>query len=115
MPDESESSRELANQVREKLKRLGGGDWAFADAVLQDAVDSVMAGERLNQINMALSNMDARAAFVREFLDPLCARSHCARIESAVPFLAAASQFSPGARVGWGLRPDHALAQSAVG
>jgi hypothetical protein len=70
-PDESEGSRELADEVREKLKRLGGSDWSFANSVLQDAVDGVMAGERLNQISTALSNIDARAAFVQEYLDPL--------------------------------------------
>jgi heme/copper-type cytochrome/quinol oxidase subunit 3 len=99
VPDESESSRELANQVREKLKRLGGGDWAFAHAVLQDAVDSVMAGERLNQISMALSNMDARAAFVREFLDPLCADPTAPGLNRRFSFLQLPVSF-PQAR-GW--------------
>ncbi len=75
------------NEVREKLKRLGGSEWSFADAVLQDAVDSVMAGERLNQINMALSNIDDRATFVREFLDPLCGDPSPPGLNRQFPFL----------------------------
>ncbi|MHB8862669.1 MAG: hypothetical protein ACYC6N_09710 [Pirellulaceae bacterium] len=84
---ESKRSDELAKEVRERLQRLGAGDWAFADAVLQDAVDNVMAGERLNQIHMTLANMDARATFVREFLDPLWADPAAPGLNRQFPFL----------------------------
>jgi heme/copper-type cytochrome/quinol oxidase subunit 3/cytochrome c5 len=86
-PDESGDSRKLVNEVRETLQRLGGGEWAFADAVLQDAVDRVMASERLNQINMAFSNMDARDTFVGEYLDPLCDDPRMPGLNRQFPFL----------------------------
>lgn len=56
--------------VRETLERLGAGDWAFAAAVFHDAGDSTLLGERLNQINASLVDLDAREAFVRTYLDP---------------------------------------------
>jgi hypothetical protein len=60
-----------ARELSEKLNRLGAGQWAYADAVVHDAGDATMVGERLNQINLSVSSMDAREAFVREYLDPM--------------------------------------------
>ena len=104
VPDESEGSRELADEVRERLKRLGGSDWSFANSVLQDAVDGVMAGERLNQISTALSNIDARAAFVREFLDPLWADPTASGLNRRFPVLQLPVSF-PQAAGGLGATP----------
>ncbi|MHB8970538.1 MAG: c-type cytochrome [Pirellulaceae bacterium] len=86
-PVDSGDDREFVNEVREKLRRLGGSEWAFADAVLQDAADSVMTGERLNQINAALANMDARATFVGKFLEPLCNDPLLPGLNRQFPFL----------------------------
>jgi len=60
-----------AEGLAEALRRLGAGQWAYADAVVGDVHDATMIGERLNQIELSLTSIDARGAFVREYLDPL--------------------------------------------
>ncbi len=67
----SADQRRSAEELSEKLNTLGGSQWAYADAVVHDARDTTLVGERLNQINLSLSSMDAREAFVREYLDPM--------------------------------------------
>jgi hypothetical protein len=60
-----------AQTLAETLRRLGAGQWAFADAVVRDAGDATLIGERLNQIESSLTSIEARGAFVREYLDPV--------------------------------------------
>ena len=58
-------------ELSEKLHRLGASQWAYADAVVHDARDTTLVGERLNQIKLSLSSMDTHKTFVREYLDPM--------------------------------------------
>lgn len=56
------------------LRRLGASQWEFAHAVMRDAADATLIGERLNQIQLNMASMDAREAFVHEYFDPLASQ-----------------------------------------
>jgi hypothetical protein len=86
-----------AERLSETLRKLGASQWAYADAVIHDARDTTMLGERLNQINLSLSSMDAREAFVREYLDPLWDTPAAPGLNRALPGLRLPVSF-PSAR-----------------
>lgn len=73
--------------TRAKLQRVGGSDWSFAKAVLDDPPDAVLIGERLNQIEAALTSLDAREAFVRDENEPTADDRSVAGLNRRYPFL----------------------------
>lgn len=62
-----------AAELAATLQRLGARQWAYAQAVVRDAGDATLIGERLTQIAAALGSIDARTQFVRAYVEPLWA------------------------------------------
>jgi hypothetical protein len=79
-----------------KLQRLGGSDWAFSQAVLDDPAEAVLIGERLNQIQAALANLDAREAFLQNDNEPLGAGGPVTGLNRRHAFLRLPVYLPPG-------------------
>jgi heme/copper-type cytochrome/quinol oxidase subunit 3 len=91
-----ETDESLQQSTRSRLQRLGGSDWAFAQAVLDDPAEAVLIGERLNQIQAALGNLDAREAFLQDEGEPLAAGDLATGLNRRYSFLRLPVCLPPG-------------------
>lgn len=91
------ATNESAKQATlQKLQRLGGADWAFSKAVLEDPTDAVLVGERLNQIQTALASLDAREVFLSDGHEPLAKDGTAVGLNRRFPFLRLPVYLPPG-------------------
>lgn len=95
-PLPGESDEMAVRDAQQKLQRLGGADWAFSKAVLEDPADAVLVGERLNQIQTALNNLDAREVFLNDGNEPLAADGSVVGLNRRFPFLRLPVYLPPG-------------------
>ncbi len=95
-PLPGESDEMAVQDAQQKLQRLGGADWAFSKAVLEDPADAVLIGERLNQIQTALNNLGAREVFLKDGNEPLATGGSVVGLNRRFPFLRLPVHLPPG-------------------